>query len=152
VNLSPQETTVAQLASLPVPAGLNANAGRLAPYEYQAYLVRDIRVTTDKLETDGDVHLVLSDGPSTIIGEVPHAACVESSSPFNCYVPAARKTVSDALGPTTSPSHPANLVASVIGIAFFDISHGQTGVAPNAIELHPILGICFGAGCDPTPR
>jgi len=23
--------------------------------------------------------------------------------------------------------------------SFFDFKHGQTGVAPNAIELHPIL-------------
>jgi hypothetical protein len=25
------------------------------------------------------------------------------------------------------------------GVAFFDYLHGQTGVAPNGIELHPIL-------------
>jgi hypothetical protein len=30
--------------------------------------------------------------------------------------------------------------ASVTGVAVFDFDHGQTGVAPNAIELHPILG------------
>jgi hypothetical protein len=29
--------------------------------------------------------------------------------------------------------------AAVIGVAFFDFNHGQTGVAPNAIELHPVL-------------
>ena len=29
--------------------------------------------------------------------------------------------------------------ARVTGVAFFDFDHGQTGVAPNAIELHPIL-------------
>jgi hypothetical protein len=29
--------------------------------------------------------------------------------------------------------------ARVTGVAFFDFQHGQTGVAPNAIELHPIL-------------
>ena len=29
--------------------------------------------------------------------------------------------------------------ASVTGVAFFDFNHNQTGVAPNAIELHPIL-------------
>jgi integrase len=27
-----------------------------------------------------------------------------------------------------------------VGVAFWDFKHGQTGVAPNAIELHPILG------------
>jgi hypothetical protein len=30
--------------------------------------------------------------------------------------------------------------ARVTGVAFFDFPHGQTGVEPNAIELHPILG------------
>ena len=29
--------------------------------------------------------------------------------------------------------------AEVMGVAFFDFSHHQTGVAPNEIELHPIL-------------
>jgi hypothetical protein len=28
----------------------------------------------------------------------------------------------------------------VVGVASFDYNHGQTGIAPNAIELHPILG------------
>jgi hypothetical protein len=27
----------------------------------------------------------------------------------------------------------------VTGVAFFDFLHGQTGAAPNGIELHPIL-------------
>lgn len=30
--------------------------------------------------------------------------------------------------------------AKVTGVAFFDFDHGQTGIAPNAIELHPVLG------------
>ena len=30
--------------------------------------------------------------------------------------------------------------ARVVGVQFWDFKHGQTGVAPNAIELHPILG------------
>ena len=38
-------------------------------------------------------------------------------------------------------SHFTNLSgrATVTGVGFFDIPHGQTGVAPNAIELHPVL-------------
>ena len=30
--------------------------------------------------------------------------------------------------------------AEITGVAFFDFFHHQTGVAPNEIELHPILG------------
>jgi hypothetical protein len=29
------------------------------------------------------------------------------------------------------------------GIGFPDELHGQTGVAPNGIELHPLLGIAI---------
>jgi len=50
---------------------------------------------------------------------------------------------------TTSPQNPAATV-TVVGVGFFDILHGQTGVAPNAIELHPVLQICFGKGCTPS--
>ena len=42
--------------------------------------------------------------------------------------------------------------ASVTGVAFFDFYHGQTGVAPNAIELHPILAFrCLTASSTPAP-
>ena len=27
--------------------------------------------------------------------------------------------------------------ATITGVAFFDVSHGQRGVAPNGVELHP---------------
>ena len=29
--------------------------------------------------------------------------------------------------------------ATIRGVGFFDFLHGQTGVAPNGIELHPVL-------------
>ena len=29
--------------------------------------------------------------------------------------------------------------AEVMGVTFFDFFHHQTGMAPNEIELHPIL-------------
>ncbi len=32
------------------------------------------------------------------------------------------------------------------GVGFFDYLHGQTGVAPNGIELHAVLDIQFGTG------
>ena len=35
-------------------------------------------------------------------------------------------------------------LATVTGVAFFDFFHGQSGVAPNAIELHPILAFRCG--------
>jgi hypothetical protein len=29
----------------------------------------------------------------------------------------------------------------ITGVGFFDFEHGQSGVAPNAIELHPVLDV-----------
>ena len=31
----------------------------------------------------------------------------------------------------------------ITGVGFFDHSHGQTGGAPNSIELHPVLSVIF---------
>jgi hypothetical protein len=31
--------------------------------------------------------------------------------------------------------------ATIRGVGFFDFLHGQTGVAPNGIELHPVLRV-----------
>jgi hypothetical protein len=33
---------------------------------------------------------------------------------------------------------------TLTGIGYFDFNHGQAGVAPNAIELHPVIDIAFG--------
>lgn len=42
--------------------------------------------------------------------------------------------------------------ARVTGVAFFDFFHGQTGVAANGIELHPVLGFaCLSKGGPPPP-
>ena len=36
-----------------------------------------------------------------------------------------------------------SMPVTVTGVGFFDVLHGQEGVAPNGIELHPILMIDF---------
>jgi hypothetical protein len=30
-------------------------------------------------------------------------------------------------------------VARIVGVLFFDYDHGQIGVAPNAVEVSPVL-------------
>jgi hypothetical protein len=32
-------------------------------------------------------------------------------------------------------------------VGFWDFNHGQTGVATNAIELHPVTFFCSGLNC-----
>lgn len=45
--------------------------------------------------------------------------------------------------------------ATITGVAFFDVIHGQRGVAPNGIELHPVLSfkaLASGPCADPSVR
>jgi hypothetical protein len=37
--------------------------------------------------------------------------------------------------------------ATISGVAFFDVIHGQRGVAPNGIELHPALSFTKTSTC-----
>ena len=86
-------------------------------------------VTPVRPEDDGDFHLVLRDGPLHMIAEVPSPACIAGAIPVRrAQMRAARAAVQLCAR------------AQITGVAFFDYKHGQTGVAPNAIELHPILG------------
>jgi len=45
----------------------------------------------------------------------------------------------------------ANTPVILRGLGFFDFAHGQDGVAPNAIELHPVISIEFGGQAPPAP-
>src|SRR5262249_25082069 len=79
---------------------------------------------------------------NTIIGEVPSPACVGTGSPFAAGVASARASVDARLTPADG-FQTANLPIQVTGIGFFDNLHGQTGVAPNGIELHPMIDVHF---------
>lgn len=147
VNFSPRPSTVAWLTSQPAPPSLPEDS-RLAPLEFQAFTVRAILVGY-KEESDRDFHLVLADpgDPSvTMIAEIPSTECSSacSSRSANSFV-SARQDFEARFGmPAPRFESPRGLViVDVTGVAFFDFFHRQRGVAPNAIELHPVLSLRF---------
>lgn len=150
INLqSITQTTIATLVAQPAPSTLPSN-NRVQPTETTVFQLHDT-LTEYKLETDSDYHLVLSDGAShTMIAEIPDPACVGSSSPLLSQIKSARSEF-DARYTPTSSFQTANVPVTVTGVGFFDFLHGQTGVAPNGIELHAVLDIQFGTGGTPTP-
>jgi len=107
-----------------------------------------VTLTQIKIESDSDYHMVLSDGSNTMIGEIPYPDCATGSS-WSCFISRARAEVDAKYSVSSSWLYPSQTV-TVRGVGFFDISHGQTGAPPNAIELHPVLQICFGKGCTPS--
>src|SRR5712692_1668511 len=150
INLqSRTQTTIASLTSLPAPTTLPAN-NRIQPTETTVFQLH-ATLTEYKLETDSDYHLILSDGSgNTLISEIPSPACVGSSSILLSSIQHARSEF-DAQYTTTSSFQTANVPVTVTGVGFFDFLHGQTGVAPNGIELHAVLDVQFGTGGTPTP-
>lgn len=141
VNFSPQSTTISYLRQLPAPKVLPTT--RLTA-ERQTYVLSG-SVVAVKEESDRDYHLVLSDHGQTMIAEVPNPSCLaHASSTVVQQITAARKAVVQALGqPSTLRFKTVNKPVTVTGVLFWDFSHGQRGVAPNAIELHPVLHISF---------
>jgi hypothetical protein len=138
---SPQVTTIATLAALPAPHTLPST--RIPPTETTEFTLKNVTVKEIKLEADSDYHLVLADASgATMVAEIPATNCVGASSPWARQIATARHVAEGQV------AHPGPFTASLVGIGFFDNPHGQTGAAPNAIELHPTLAICVGQDCS----
>ena len=138
---NPVAATIDALRSLPAPAMPSSNA-RVQPAETTLYAL-DATLVAYRLEGDSDYRMVIRDAAgNTMFAEIPDPACVAASSPF---APAIRKTRNafDARLGASSRYKTVNIPVHVSGIGFFDSSNGLAGVAPNAIELHPVLGIVF---------
>jgi len=150
VSLLPTLTMTSTLAALPQPGTLPF-AARIKPVETTVYAFKDARLTFARLEDDSDYHLVLADKTgATLIGEIPYPKTCTPNSVWECFISRARAAVDAQLTLVLNQGRSQNLVVSVVGVGFWDDEHGQFGASPNGIELHPILAICFGAGCDPS--
>ena len=77
-----------------------------------------------------------------MIVEFPATACTRGAAPKRgSQMARGRTALIHACGvPNTSEFLDLRGTATVTGVGFFDFKHGHSGVAPNAIELHPVLG------------
>ncbi len=140
VNLVPKPATVEELAVLPVPDGFGRDAARLKP-EFQAYTVAATLVEF-KEEADSDIHLVIvGESGQSMIAEIPDPGCAQGSRVLPQISRARAQFVGRFGQPSRTSWHQVNTPVTVTGVLFFDVPHGQTGVAPNAVELHPVVDI-----------
>ena len=153
INWNPVVDSVTDLAAIPVPSGYQQynDTTRYAPTETQVYTVRAVLVGW-KTESDNDFHIVISDpnNPSaTMIVEPPDSACsMACDSGFGPIFDAVRTKLTNCFGQPTGSftNFSQTIVADFTGVPLFDALHGQTGVAPNGIELHPLLDVNFVSG------
>ena len=145
VNFTPQATTVDALRAIPAPPNIGFSAPRIAGVETTTFAVQAALVSA-KHEDDEDFHLVIAepgDLAKTMIVEFPDVGCSGAiGSAKRDEMAAARRDLIAACGaPPRSPFRRLTGSAMITGVGFFDVLHGQTGVAPNGIELHPVLKV-----------
>ncbi|HVR40523.1 MAG TPA: hypothetical protein VMU84_15615, partial [Thermoanaerobaculia bacterium] len=131
------------------PGSIPSNS-RVSPRETTQYRLSGT-LTKYKRETDSDYHLVIQDSAGrTMIIELPSINCVGGGSPFGSGISHARAQF-DARFTATTTMKTTSTPVTIKGIGFWDFLHGQTGVAPNGIEVHPVLDITFGSSAAFAP-
>lgn len=148
VDLIPRSMTVESLRSLnggqPAIASMSdakQYANRRLEAEKHAVTVRAVLVGW-KRENDRDFHIVIAspnDPSATMIAEPPDPSC--SSSPHAKQFAAVRAAMVQCFGEPGRWKTLPHMTVDITGVPFFDVPHGQTGHAPNAIEIHPVLSI-----------
>ena len=130
-------TTVQTLAGFVPPSPL-PGLDRGGVVERTTYVV-DATVTEVRMTEDSDYHVVISDASSrSMIAEIPHPDCVGTESPLRAQIIAARQSVDTTIKIGRS-FRTLNLAVRITGVGFWDDLHGQLGVAPNGIEVHPVI-------------
>jgi len=134
-------TTIASLTAITPPASLPDN-NRVNPTETTVWVIHATLVKYVQAY-DSDYHMVLTDSAGRMmIAEIPAPGCVGPGSPFAAGIAHARAQF-DAMFTATSTFQTANMPVQITGVGFFDYLEGQEGLAPNGIELHPIIDILF---------
>jgi hypothetical protein len=133
--------TIEKLRHLKPPAILKGSTPRRAS-ERTVYHVTALLMMMRR-EDDSDIHLVLADPKlgGSMIAEFPASSCtVGADAKERTAMDSARDDLAAACGGLPG-STPRTLTgtATLTGVGFFDPIHGQVGVAPNGIELHPVL-------------
>jgi hypothetical protein len=143
VDFDAIRTTVARLRSFARPSGRVRNSTpRIRPREKHTYSVR-ASVVKAKLENDGDVILIVG-VPNhigrTIVFEFGNPRCV--TDPFKRHrIGRARRAVLRRCGPLDTSFTALHGHMRVRGVGFWDRPSAETGAAPNAFQLWPVLGI-----------
>ena len=144
VDLNPRPGTVEELRALKAPSSLPVDR-RIAPTELTTFQVA-AQIKEFKLEDDRDIHAVIippgGDPKETMIVEFSDVGCDGAvSSGQTATMAAARDELVRLCGQPKDRFRACSARVNVVGVGFFDVLHGQRGVAPNGIELHPVLGL-----------
>jgi len=144
---NPVQITIAQLIAKQPPSRVREHIRQ--SFEQHVYVVH-ATLTEYKLENDEDFHLVLEDSAgNTIIAEIPAPDCATNVRLARVWQDL-RQNLVNRYGIPERWEYPDAHV-TVEGVGFFDVIHGQRGVAPNGVELHPVLALTFAGASLQVP-
>jgi hypothetical protein len=130
--------TVRYLRTRPKPSAYPQDR-RIRPTELHTFQIDRVRLVAFKEEDDSDYHLIIKDSAGrTIITEIPAPRCVRAISPWRTDIASVRSYFNHHYA-VTRYWKDAHATIDIRGLGFFDELHGQAGVAPNGIELHPVI-------------
>ena len=145
VRFKPRKISVARMRVKKPPFPINEDTPRIKGVETTTWRVK-AQLVAEQLEGDHDIHLLIAvpGAPSqTMIVEFPDTSCKGGvkNSPKKAKMRSARSALVNACGdaPPTPSFKYLQGRATITGVGFYDTRHGQTGVAPHAVELHPAL-------------
>ncbi|MGP8217117.1 MAG: T9SS type A sorting domain-containing protein [Bacteroidia bacterium] len=137
----PHPSSVTHLIGLPTVTP-STYQNKIEPQEDSVYTVV-VHITEYRPESDSDCHLVITDGVNTMVAEVPDPGCSSvAASPKVADFIVCRDWVYKNLGYVINTSVNLPLV-QITGVAYYDPPHGQSGAAPNNLELHSVIAIGF---------
>ncbi|HWY13229.1 MAG TPA: hypothetical protein VN026_17995 [Bacteroidia bacterium] len=141
INVNPIQSSVSELINTKVPFEKIGNHSPRTGNEFNVYSIT-VYITFYKLEADSDIHIVacdLNNKNITMICEIPNPNCPQvKKSPYLKNIIEARKIFLSFKKTAHSIQEGTYILT---GVCFYDKLHGQTGLAPNGIELHPLLNI-----------
>ncbi len=115
VSTTVTATSIAYLGSRAKPSSYPTN-NRIAPYELKTWQLRAY-LTQYKVESDGDLHLVLNDSTGRhMVAEIPYGSCVPASSRWTSQIATARYAITHHYTVTTS-WHYVHRLVDVRGLA-----------------------------------
>lgn len=137
INQVAETATIKQLTAIDTktPENKYAEAKPRMEIEKHIYVVKHCFITDVLRENDNDLHLVIEDGAGNhMIAEIPDATCPDAKkSDWAGNFEEVRATM------LKYANNYRHYLFTITGVLFVDKSHGQTGVAANSIELHPII-------------
>jgi hypothetical protein len=143
VDFTSIQTSVAKFRTRSRPGiTFSSDTPRTGRVEFRTWTLR-ARPIQAKLEDDSDIQLVVSvphHSSKTMIVEFPKPTCVASAFKRDRIRHAGNQFLNNCGSVSSSSWHYLAGRVTIKGVGFWDEDHGQTGVAPNAIELHPMLG------------